>query len=279
MTWIVCAGIDRTGKSTLATHYKSLGYQVIHMSAPSKEYSTPGYTGPSYLDECLDMYMKYDGKDVFFDRTIYGELTWPHVYGRDPQLDDEAFDILREYEDRNDAQRILMCDSNVNAHWDRCVANKEPLTKSQFLLARKLYEKLVTDYGFSKLELPEFLEKHPTTNITSVVTSTTGAQMVVDMSNQPKPTEVSIPSVFGTVPDSSQQKLEKANAINSILCKQILKNKEPIFTQIETEIRGFLKNKLEVLLGNSQQNDFTPDEKTVLKLYAGRILEKQKETK
>lgn len=284
MTWIICAGIDRTGKSTLADHYKSKGYEVIHMSAPDKKYFQPGYVGPSYLDEMLDMYMSLNGKNVFFDRTIYGELIWSQVYGREPQLDDDAYEILRDYEEKNNAEKILMWDSKTDAHWQRCIENKEPLTKSQFILARKLYQKMADDHGFTKLELPDWQSKNTpeqlSTAQTVTITTTTGLEpMVIDMTKSQMPAVISIPSCWTVPNDTPQQKLEKANAINSILSKRIIKGKDPLFEQIELDVRAFLQSKLEVLLGNTQASEFTEEEKTILKLYAKRILEKQKESK
>ena len=94
MAWIILEGLDRTGKSTVAELYKRQGYEVVHMSAPNKKFTQPGYTGPSYLDEMIDIYMKYSHKDVCFDRSPYGETVWPFVYGRKAQLSEEEIESL-----------------------------------------------------------------------------------------------------------------------------------------------------------------------------------------
>jgi len=94
LAWIILEGLDRTGKSTVAELYKKQGYEVVHMSAPNKKYKEDGYAGPLYIDEVLDMYMQYDGQDVIFDRSPYGEAVWPHVYGRPPMLDEDDFEVL-----------------------------------------------------------------------------------------------------------------------------------------------------------------------------------------
>ncbi|HWY36243.1 MAG TPA: hypothetical protein VNX68_16475 [Nitrosopumilaceae archaeon] len=109
-------GLDRTGKSIVAELYKKQGYDVVHMSAPDKKYKNPGYAGPSYLDDVLELVMQHDGKDVVFDRTWMGELIWPHVYGREPLLTEDDLEIIREFEDRNSTNRILMVDPDQQAH-------------------------------------------------------------------------------------------------------------------------------------------------------------------
>ena len=72
MAWIQVEGVDRSGKSSVAEMYKTQGYEVVHMDAPDKKYFIPGYSGPSYLEEMVDMYTKYSGKDVVFDIRIVG---------------------------------------------------------------------------------------------------------------------------------------------------------------------------------------------------------------
>lgn len=276
MSWIILEGLDRTGKSTVANFYKKKGYEVVHMSAPNKKYVEPGYTGPSYLDELLDLYMKHNNKDVVFDRSGYGEMVWPVVYGRKPQLTEEDLEILRDYESINQAERILMHDSNADAHWKRCVENKEPLTKQQFINANILFRKMAEKFEFTKLELTQFQaqylggEQPQTTEevevvsetITQTENSTTKVTISAPKSN--KPTEL--------------QKLELANSINEILSKRILKQKGNIYDNLENEIRGFLSDKLSEIFGSSTNTSLTKEEIQILKLYAQRIKNKM-ETK
>jgi len=102
VAWIILEGLDRSGKSTLAEIYKNQGFQIVHMEAPNKRYFKPGYAGASYLEEILEMYSKYAGKDVVFDRSPYGELVWPEIFGRQALLDDEDFEYLRQIEFNNE---------------------------------------------------------------------------------------------------------------------------------------------------------------------------------
>jgi hypothetical protein len=273
MSWIILEGLDRTGKSTVANFYKKKGYEVVHMSAPNKKYVEPGYTGPSYLDELLDLYMKHNNKDVVFDRSGYGEMIWPVVYGRKPQLTEEDLEILRDYENINQTERILMHDSNADAHWKRCVENKEPLTKQQFINANILFRKMAEKFEFTKLELTQFQAQYlggeqPSSpqqevevvseTVTQTENSTTKVTIVAPKNN--KPTEL--------------QKLELANSINEILSKRILKQKGNIYDNLENEIRGFLSDKLSEIFGSSTNISLTKEEIQILKLYAQRIKNK-----
>jgi hypothetical protein len=84
MSFVIIEGLDRTAKSTLANMYVQKGYKLIHFSAPDKKYSESGYSGPSYLEDLIEMMVSLSGQDVVFDRSHYGELIWPYVYGRRP---------------------------------------------------------------------------------------------------------------------------------------------------------------------------------------------------
>ena len=64
MAFVILEGIDRTGKSTVAEVYKEKGFEVVHMDAPDKKYAKDGYTGPSYLDDLVELFISYSGKDV-----------------------------------------------------------------------------------------------------------------------------------------------------------------------------------------------------------------------
>ena len=143
--WILIEGLDRSGKSSLSKHYKDQGYEVVHMEAPDKKYFRDDYSGESYLEEVVRMYSEYDGKDVVFDRTVYGELVWPNIFGRVALLNEEDLEYLAMMERNNEASKILMYDANTDAHWQRCVDNNEPLTRQQFGRANVFYERLVND--------------------------------------------------------------------------------------------------------------------------------------
>jgi hypothetical protein len=267
MAFKIIMGLDRTGKSTIAEFYRKQGYIVHHMSAPNKKYFDPSYIGPSYMDECLEMYMKYSGQNVVFDRTIYGELIWSAVYGRAAQLTEDDIDMLREIESNNEAEYIYMYDTDKAAHWQRCVDNKEPLNKSQFMLAYKLYDKVATQYNFTRTTLPEF------NKINSISPITVVPKIETPVIANP-PIEKVIAAIQQNTVELHHDKLKHANIINDLLAGRILKKKSAIHDVLENELRGFLMNKLNDLLGIKTPAGLTEIETKVLKTMAQRIIEK-----
>lgn len=292
MSWIMCEGLDRVGKSTLAEHYKKLGYKVIHMGPPDKKYFQPGYNGESYLEELVEFYQKHAGQKVFWDRTPYGELIWSQTFGRKQMLSEEDIDYLSGIERNNDAEYILMYDENIEEHWKRCVENKEPITRQQFGRANIFYERLVGSYGFIKKQLFDFPAfKHirsgrdesraskeilsderelskSSGNSDATWTSTTTTVMGEDISVR------SVPRTSSDV-GSIEDKLERANAIRSLLQGQILKKKGGSYDDLELILREFLQQELDKLFTPQRGNqELTDEEISVLKLYVKRIKEK-----
>jgi hypothetical protein len=263
MALVLLEGLDRTGKSTVAAYFETLGFEKIHMSAPPK-----GTTPDQYMQEMADLLQMAATRDIVLDRTHYGELVWPHIYGRKPLLDEEMIDALREIEDSVGVQRIWMTDDDLKAHWQRCIDNKEPLDKAQFTRARGLYSSMAQKYGFEKVTLQTFVKQFP------------DAQAIVDQQNANNletktlqvtngvTTEVEIPatpvsSTSAKYPGKTpqQHKLEVANAINDIMSKRILKTKGIVYDDIENEIRHFLNTKLGKLLGGEvNELSLTPEE-------------------
>lgn len=288
MTWIILEGIDKSGKSTVAELYKSQGFELVHMSAPDKKYKQTGYSGPSYLDDMLDLYMDYDGRDVVFDRSVYGECVWPHVYGREPALSDDDFEILREFEDRNETNRILMIDPDTAAHWKRCVDNNEPLNQVQFKIANTLYTKLAHKYSFSPKQLGDFNVKTKDTisKTEDVVkssnnsTASTDRTKPVSQDKDGTTVDLSNTKINKSLEISGLDRLEKANAISAILSKRIIKQRGGAFDDLEGEVANFLKGRLEQLLGNkSEDTQFSDIEVQVLKLLCKRFIDKDSQDK
>jgi thymidylate kinase len=300
MAWILLEGLDRSGKSSLAKHYESQGYKIVHMSAPNKKYFREDYSGESYLEEVVRMYSMYDGQNVVFDRTIYGELIWPNIYGRLSLLNEEDIEYLSHIERNNEAKKILMFDSNTEAHWQRCVENKEPLTRQQFGRANVFYERLVSDYGFDKKELPDFPELGVqrtrsddgagVEDISRDVGSTSsdvGDDDTVGSTNEDSSMGASASNKVGDESKSSsilgdseytiEEKLARANAIRSLLSGTIVKKKGEVYADIDASIRSFLQRELdEIFSPRPTAEHLTDDELVVLKQMAKRVLDKMK---
>lgn len=266
MTWITIEGVDRVGKSTISELFKAKGYEVVHSHAPDRKYINPNYVGPSYLEDILTKLLELSGKDVVFDRSAFGELFWPQIYNRKQLLSDDDIEIIKEIEDQNNVQRFLMVDPNVEAHWKRCVDNKEPLTRDQFNQANLLFENLVAQHGFKKVTKDEFIL--PTTNPDGADrTPVNEARLndpVLPPVNQTKDARgVQMASIEVSLLTPEQIRLAEANAINEVLLKPIIKQKGNYYQSIEDKIRLFLNAELKVLLGTNSpqvQNSLTDQE-------------------
>lgn len=232
-----------------------------------------------------DLLASAANKDIVLDRTHYGELVWPEVYGRKPLLDEENIEVLREIEDAVGVQRIWMTDNAIEAHWKRCVDNKEPLTKVQFTRARALFSTMAHKYGFEPITLQQFVAKYPDTqNIIdqqnavalenkTLQVSTSGDTTTVIEVNTAEPISSTAAKYPGKTPE--QHKLEVANVINDILSKPILKGKTAVYVDLENELRSFLNTKLGKLLGGgSSETSLNPDEVRFYKEMYKRAIDK-----
>jgi thymidylate kinase len=254
MGLILLGGIDRTGKTTVASFLEKRGYVSYHMSAPDKKYYNPDYSGPSYVEEYIDLLMSFQGKDVVMDRFWDGELVWPHIYGRKPLLSEEDIEVIREIEKSMDVEYVILHDPNTESHWQRCVDNKEPLTKAQFLKAKALYDKAADKYSFQKRTMFDML---PESNKTKEQN-----QSMTDNEEFKKPPELA--------------KLDKANAINDVLSRRLLKSKGPVYDDLESDIRNFLMSQLSNIFNNNpKDSSFSKEELLVLKTLVKKIKEKE----
>ena len=279
MAWILLEGLDKSGKSTVAGYYDQQGYKVVHMSAPKKKYFEPGYSGPSYLEEMVEMYTAYAGKDVVFDRTVWGEMVWPEVFNRMPLLNEEDLEYLSQLEYNQGAVKYLLSPDDVDAHWKRCVENKEPLNRIQFVQAARLYDKLELEKGFEKKQLSDF------SDLAKEVASKSKQKATKEIQTDAKNTSKNRTDIDSAKPDNKhtaskpaaiagltmEERLERANAIKSLLSNKIIKKNDEVYSSIEQDIRAFLQKDLERLFTQKSEQDFTSDEVQILKIYAQRI--------
>lgn len=275
--WVILGGLDRTGKTTVAEYFIQQGYEYVKFNAPDKKFFDTNYKGLSYFEEIVELFTSLSGKNIVFDRFFLGELIWPQVYGRRPQLTEEQMDILKEMADAEDAEYILMHDTDKQAHWDRCLANNEPLTRQQFIMAGRLYDKLLK-YGYKKTTLPEFCSKnnyYPDQPKQSDQSEQNSEPVIVESI---KEVTMKNDKIITSISDQ-QMKLLKANAINSILSTRILKRKDEIFDKLEDDIREFLQVKLAALFGDASSEQLTKEEILILKDYVKLIQNKLKGVK
>lgn len=256
MSLIILEGLDRTGKSTVAEYYNTQHYELVHQSAPAK-----GTTHDLFLEEMMQLITTASHKDVILDRSYYGELVWPAVYGRESLLTEDSLEILKELETTVGVTKILMVDPNVEAHWKRCVDNKEPLTKPQFIKARALFTTLVDSHGFVKKTLQDWPE---------LVKATVVPEF------KPNTNPVTVDSLLKLTKE--QVKLETANAINDVLSKRILKSKGQIYDQLENNLRTYLNTELGKIFGTKTETSsgqFSSEEVELLKFFCKKLKEKQ----
>ena len=252
MALIILEGLDRTGKSSVAKHYEGQGYEVVHQSAPAKD-----MTADNYLEEQVKLVSSAAAKNLVLDRSYYGELVWPSVYGRTSLLTPDGLESLRELENSVGTTRFLMVDKDVAAHWKRCVDNGEPMDKRQFVQARELFAAVAKDYGFVKRSLLDF------PNLVGKVDET--------LPPPARPVDV----VQGKL-TKEQIKLETANAINDVMSKRILKAKGPIYDHLENSLRAYLNNELAKIFGTKAIEQFTEEETELLKFFCGKLKKEMK---
>ena len=255
MSLICLEGVDRVGKSSVAAYFEAKGFELVHQSAPVK-----GLSADLYLEEQIQLISRAAHTNIILDRSYWGEKIWPKVYGRASLLPDESLEVLRELEESVGTVRILMFDPNVEAHWKRCVDNKEPLTKQQFVYARKLYNELAEKYGFERKTLRDYKE-----------IEVEEPEVKLD-----EPEKKVLPVAKLT---NEQMKLETANAINEVLGKRIVKQKGQIFDKIENNLRIFLNTELGKILGTKneiQTGQFSMEEVELLRFFCKKLKENQK---
>lgn len=266
MALIILEGLDRTGKSSVAQLFESQGFQLIHMSAPPK-----GTGADQYVGEMVDLLTSLAGKDFVLDRSHYGERVWPQVYGRESLISEEDMEMLREIEDGLDVTRILMHDPNSEAHWQRCVENKEPLTKVQFVKARSLYSGMADKYGFERKTLKDFPDAMQPLPVDKGKTAT-------NVLDQPASTADKAEGDRSSTNNKTKEqlKLERANIINEVLARRIIKGKGAMYDDVERSVRHFLNTELGKILGTSTNTPgLSNEEIELLKFFCKRLKEKE----
>lgn len=265
---VIIEGLDRTGKSTISDHFKSQGFEYIHMSAPNKKYVSRDYTGPSYLDEMIELLLSLSCRNIVLDRSHYGERIWPYVYGRQSLLTEDDIEVLREIEATLEVRRILMVDPDIEAHWKRCVDNKEPMDRRQFDMARTLYSEFPDKYGFEVWTLPQFLE-----SLTQKGQPVKVPEPPTFSLETPKAISFELPKEEVMTPE--QKRLAYANAVNDLLSKPLIKQKKWPYNELEDELKVFLNGKLGDLLGQANTN-LSPEDIKIVKEFVTIFKNKNK---
>ena len=269
MALIILEGLDRTGKSSVAQMFEKSGFELLHISAPAK-----GTTADEYIGEWVDLLTSIQGRNIVMDRSHYGELVWPQVYGRKPLLDGESIDILREIEANVEVTRILMYDPDSKSHWQRCVDNNEPLTQQQFVKARTLFSTMADKYDFARKTLKDFpdavqpLPNNQASKPDSLSQTSSETSSATSKAGSDKGSELA--------KSKEQLKLERANVINEVLSKRIIKGKSAMYDEIERGIRHYLNQELGKILGTTSATpNLTNEEVEMLKFFCKHLKDKE----
>jgi hypothetical protein len=286
---VILEGNERTGKTTIAKALEAKGFKYVHFSSPHKKYFQQNYVGPTYLDDMVEFLVSTSGKDYVLDRSTYGELIYPKIFNRPALLSQEDIETLREIEDSLNVVRVLMVDENVNAHWKRCVENKEPINQIQFSQINSMFMHLHSDFGFTQASLGYLSADkivEAILNAGNQGESLSGRELTSSNSKQ-QDIEVVEAKIEVMQPvkqqhiSAEQKRLLEANAINDILSARVIKKKGDYFDVLEDKIRAFLNNEMAILLGTRKeqqhikQNSLTDDEVEFLRI----LVKKAKETK
>jgi hypothetical protein len=181
-------------------------------------------------------------------------------------------EILREIEANMEVTRILMIDNDSAAHWQRCVDNNEPLTKPQFVKARALFSTMADKYGFERKQLKDFpdaVQALPKDNSGSSVSKNTESDnKSLSTSDKTKGDKSS--------KTNEQLKLERANVINDVLSKRIIRGKGPAYDEVERGVRHFLNQELGKILGSTTNTPgLSNEEVELLKFFCQRLKDKE----
>jgi hypothetical protein len=187
-------------------------------------------------------------------------------------LDDESIDILREIEANMDITRILMYDPDSKTHWERCVANNEPMDQKQFVKARTLFSAMADKYDFVRKTIKDFPD--------AVQPLPANQDKLVDANSNAKTSdsaeEAGDNKANGLAKSKEQLKLERANVINEVLSKRIIKGKGPMYDEVERNVRHHLNQELGKILGTSAPSQtLTNEEVELLKFFCKRLKEKE----
>lgn len=143
---IIIEGLDRSGKSTLAQLLSDqYGFPIVHCAKPKGD----------PFKEYLELFKKYDGEDVIFDRFYHGEFVYSELYRDGCTIDDFQLHQLDMLAMANSTLLIYATADN-DTITARCKATNESLEAFNYLddipKAKHLYKDV-----FSRSYLNYFL--------------------------------------------------------------------------------------------------------------------------
>lgn len=137
---VILEGLDAAGKTTLAEKLRDkYGMRILHSTTKTRN-------DLNYHIDLLDYQ-----QNTVFDRFHVGEVVYPQIYGRDPKIADNEFEIIeRRIIDNND-MFIIFVTSDMSIINERLIARGE----ENYLAEMDDQNKLFTKYS------SEFKSKYP----------------------------------------------------------------------------------------------------------------------
>ena len=235
--WIILEGFANLTQKT--EFYKKQGYEHISLPIYDKKYKIPGHTGSNYFEDIIDIYLEASNKEkVIFTKSHYSTIISNRTRGVKSPISDEDFIALKDFEKSNNVKYLL----DLSSFDGNIQTIKEPLD-------------LFKEYGFETSKEEEIPAEEPPVTI-------------VEEPNIITPSSI-LPAVINHKHSTKEQMiLEKANAINKILSKRIIKQEDHVYNEIERDVRDFLNKKLGNLLGKPTEETFSKEEIEILKIFA-----------
>jgi tRNA uridine 5-carbamoylmethylation protein Kti12 len=277
MAWVILAGADCVGKTTIAKFYERQGYKYIHLSAPDEKFFKDEDEN-AYFKYIKDMLENLIDSDVVFDRSWYDELVYADMYNREKALINEKhLEELHEVEEYADVRKIYLYDEDRDAHWERCKESNQPLSYNQFASSINIFEQITKEQEFEKYQMPQLKEmlknefkdysdgteskSHDKTRTAGESKKDRVVEQVSGGKNKPDKRRDREPE------NGPMQKLEYANSLKKVLSKKTIigKTDNNFLEKIEKDIRKFLEDKLSSTLGEDVDSDFSAKEISTLK--------------
>jgi hypothetical protein len=159
---IILEGVDRTGKTTLASFLaEAIDAPVIHKGPPSATDGITEYLAP------LSGYRPGSGRHLICDRWHWGEMIWPKIFTRDALLDKRMFLYIENVLDELGAV-MVHCDGNAGQIYKRITSSDDEWLsdrRSHFLEALYRFRIIasssilpVIHYDFSWMTLEDTLQ-------------------------------------------------------------------------------------------------------------------------
>jgi hypothetical protein len=129
-------------------------------------------------------------------------------------------------------------------------------------------------YGFERKTLKDFPDAEQPLPIEVKVAKLSEPSTVADNTTSTATGKIGSNTVLTKTKE--QLKLERANIINEVLDKRIIKGKGPMYDEVERSVRHFLNTELGKILGTASATPgFSNEEVELLRFFCKRLKDKE----